>query len=600
LKKIPLLYIFFSRKIKIHAIFLQKVNNNRGMVHSKKSKHAIMDDDCKKNNFTHEELEKINQQEASFFLNQKIPIQNLENSAFNPLKWPQNTQIQTLWRKMAPPLPFTEEEAFFLKKYSESQDMIQTDVEIQRENDVQKKISQEHLHHEFFHFFTSPKKQFNQKNALHTEPVEKDPHHKSINQKKKIIHPRKNNTHSHENDKKNDFSVLNHSQTLSSYDIFSKKNIHEACHFSFQDSKKEFDPSLHVNTEASHLKSNLNIVPTSHVDSETSQFIKFLSSDIIASHGSTEALKINDEKSLKKIILPQEIQNPIHHTNDLNTKEPVFQIDMASKTEHHLQPMIQSPIRLQHSKKKSLKENQKIQQKETLKMIPLPCNQNYLEEFFYGHRQRLRQRFLASSEALLDYELLEMLLCLAQPRGDMKPLAKTLMKHFGGLPQIFSAEIVSLKHIKGLGNASLVAFKVIIEILRRFLKEELKKQPLLNNVEKVLEYCYVIMAYLEIEQFRILFLDRKNHLIQDIVHQEGTLDRTALYPRELIKMALALNAGGLILVHNHPSGDPTPSTADIQATTMIKSALLQVEIHLLDHLIIAKHGTFSFRDGGLI
>lgn len=220
---------------------------------------------------------------------------------------------------------------------------------------------------------------------------------------------------------------------------------------------------------------------------------------------------------------------------------------------------------------------------------------------YMGHRKRLKQRFLqGGNENVPDYELLELLLFLAQPRGDMKPLAKALLEECGSFAAVIAATPEKLKRIKGMGLSSIVALKTIQEGVRRVLREELREQPLLNSTEKVAEYCHALMAHLEIEQFRILFLDRKNYLIADEVQQTGTLDHTPLYPREVVRRALDLSAGALIMVHNHPTGDPTPSTADIEVTKNLQLAAQQLEIRVLDHFIIGKYGHISFREKGLL
>jgi DNA repair protein RadC len=221
---------------------------------------------------------------------------------------------------------------------------------------------------------------------------------------------------------------------------------------------------------------------------------------------------------------------------------------------------------------------------------------------YLGHRKRLKERFLkGEAHGMPDYEVLELLLFLAQPRGDLKPLAKALLEACGGS---FAAVIASspekLMKIKGMGESSVVALKAVQEGVCRSLREELRQQPLLNSSEKVINYCHAVMAHLEIEQFRLLFLDRKNFLIVDEVQQKGTIDHTPLYPREVVKRALELGACGLIMVHNHPTGDPTPSQADVNVTRNLNEAAKQLEIRLLDHLIIGKYGHTSFREKGLL
>lgn len=251
-------------------------------------------------------------------------------------------------------------------------------------------------------------------------------------------------------------------------------------------------------------------------------------------------------------------------------------------------------------------ETQKNRSLEPLRIIKTPAAksksepQKIQQKDHIGHRQRLRKRFIQAPEGLLDYELLELLLFGVNPRGDTKPQAKAFLKHFGDLPSLFAAESSALNAMPGLGEAGLVTLKLIPELLRRILSAQARHQPLLHTSEKVVEYCRATMAHLSIEQFRILFMDRKHYLISDEIMHSGTLDRTALYPRETLKKALALHAGGVILIHNHPSGDCTPSSADIQLTQSIQQALKTIEVHLLDHIIVAKYGFFSFREKGLL
>lgn len=210
---------------------------------------------------------------------------------------------------------------------------------------------------------------------------------------------------------------------------------------------------------------------------------------------------------------------------------------------------------------------------------------------YHGHRQRLKERFLKNPSVLPDYELLELILYLVYPRQDVKPKAKTLLEEHGSLSHV----------IQKVSSSSLAfVFQLINEVAKRLLREDLKKGPLLNSAHKVVEYCHLYMAHLTIEQFHLFFLDRKYFLIRDEVHQGGTLDQVPLYPREVLKRALELNAAHLIMVHNHPSGDPTPSTADIEMTQHLKTSLLPFSIRVVDHFIIGRQGYFSFREHGLM
>lgn len=217
-----------------------------------------------------------------------------------------------------------------------------------------------------------------------------------------------------------------------------------------------------------------------------------------------------------------------------------------------------------------------------------------------GHRSRLRERFAKAPESLPDYELLELLLFLALPRQDVKPLAKKLLKQFKTLNHIVCTELTALTNIQGLGHSTALVIKVVHEFLARINKEELKAQPLLNSQSQVVNYLKVAMAYLHTEQFRVLFLNKKYYLILDEVQQKGTLDQVALYCREIIRRAIEIGASSIILVHNHPTGDPTPSKADIDSTLLLKQAGEHMDVQLLDHIVIGKFGFVSMHDLGII
>jgi DNA repair protein RadC len=218
-----------------------------------------------------------------------------------------------------------------------------------------------------------------------------------------------------------------------------------------------------------------------------------------------------------------------------------------------------------------------------------------------GHRKRLRERFLKGGEkAFPDYELLELLLCSVIPRGDVKPLAKILLSECGSFSGILQADIEKLKSIPGIGESSITTLKVIHEVACRFIREEAISQPILQSWQGVIEYCGARMSHLNVEQFRLLFLDQKNKIIADEVQQQGTIDRTPIYPREVVKRTLELGAAKLIMVHNHPSGDPTPSQADIDITQKIIKAAKELDIQVLDHLIIGRFGHISLREKRLI
>ena len=214
-----------------------------------------------------------------------------------------------------------------------------------------------------------------------------------------------------------------------------------------------------------------------------------------------------------------------------------------------------------------------------------------------GHRQRVRERFLKlGGEALEDYELLELALQLVIPRRDTKALAKVLLREFGSFSGVFNAEEARLNKVNGLGPTSIAHLKVIQSVAARFGRDRIAfEQPILASWSQLVDYCRAQMAFQPIEQFRVLFLDKKNRLIVDEVQQTGTVDHTPVYPREVIKRALELSATAIILVHNHPSGDPAPSAADIRMTKAIADVGTPLGITLHDHLIVGKTGHASLR-----
>jgi DNA repair protein RadC len=219
---------------------------------------------------------------------------------------------------------------------------------------------------------------------------------------------------------------------------------------------------------------------------------------------------------------------------------------------------------------------------------------------YYGHRRRLRERMIAAgAESLPDYELLEMLLFAANPQGDVKPVAKSLLAHFGGFGEVLSADPDALSEA-GLGLAGIAAIKSVREAALRLIRLELQERPVVNSWDKLIDYCNAQVAHNKVEEFHILFLDRKNVLIKHERQQRGTIDHTPVYPREVVKRALDLGAAAMILVHNHPSGDPAPSKADIAVTQDIKKAAAPLGVALHDHIIIGRNGHTSLRDLGLI
>ncbi|MFC5585824.1 DNA repair protein RadC [Nitratireductor kimnyeongensis] len=224
-----------------------------------------------------------------------------------------------------------------------------------------------------------------------------------------------------------------------------------------------------------------------------------------------------------------------------------------------------------------------------------------MKPHYHGHRDRLRQRFgEAGSTALSDYELLELFLFRSIPRADTKGPAKALLARFGSLPEIFGASERLLQEVDGIGEAAARDIKVAAALAQRMLKADLRNRQLLTSWSQVIEYCTAVMAHEDREQFRVLFLDKKNQLIADEVQQTGTVDHTPVYPRELVRRALELAATAVILVHNHPSGDPTPSRADIDMTKTIVDTAKPMGITVHDHIIIGKKGHASFKGLQLI
>jgi DNA repair protein RadC len=220
---------------------------------------------------------------------------------------------------------------------------------------------------------------------------------------------------------------------------------------------------------------------------------------------------------------------------------------------------------------------------------------------YHGHRQRLRERFRATGgDGMPDYELLEMLLAMAIPRRDVKPLAKALLARFGSFAAVISAEPEKLETVTGMGETSVSALRLVRAAAVRLLKQEVMGRDAISSWDRLLDYCRAAMAHEPVEQLRLLFLDRKNALIADEVQQRGTVDHTPLYVREVVKRALDLGASALILVHNHPSGDPTPSRGDIDMTRQVKEALEKIGITLHDHVVIGRSGHTSFRATGLL
>jgi DNA repair protein RadC len=215
---------------------------------------------------------------------------------------------------------------------------------------------------------------------------------------------------------------------------------------------------------------------------------------------------------------------------------------------------------------------------------------------YVGHRQRLRERFMkGGADALPDYELLELVLFSALRRRDTKELAKRLIARFGSFAEVINAPEPRLAEVKDVGDAVIAALKLVRAAALRLMSGELMERPVLASWAQVLHYCRAAMGFEAREQFRILFLDKRNCLIADEVQQEGTVDHTPVYVREVVKRALELSATAIVLVHNHPSGDPTPSRADIEMTRQIVEAAKPLGLVVHDHIIVARQGHVSFK-----
>jgi len=229
---------------------------------------------------------------------------------------------------------------------------------------------------------------------------------------------------------------------------------------------------------------------------------------------------------------------------------------------------------------------------------PLPAAD---DKHYHGHRERLRTRFRDNGDtALADYEILELLLFRLIPRRDTKPIAKALLDRFGTLSGVFGATPALLQEVKGIGEAVALDLKLVSAVAQRTLKSEIRNKTVLSSWSSLIQYCHAAMAHEPREQFRILFLDKRNTLIADEVQGHGTVDHTPVYPREVVRRALELSATALILVHNHPSGDPTPSRADIDMTKTIVETARPLGITVHDHIIIGKDGHASLKGLRLI
>ncbi len=230
---------------------------------------------------------------------------------------------------------------------------------------------------------------------------------------------------------------------------------------------------------------------------------------------------------------------------------------------------------------------------------PLPTGR--LPSYIKDHRKRLRERFISGgSGAMPDYELLELVLFRSIPRQDVKPLARLLMDTFGDFNRVLTAPEERLRQIKGVGETVITDLKILEACAHRMARARVMQRHVISGWDALLDYCHTTMAHREIEQFRVFYLDRKNVMIADEEQAKGTVDHVPVYPREVAKRALELNASALILVHNHPSGDPTPSQSDIDMTNRIQNACTALGLTLHDHLIIGKSTELSFRSEGYL
>lgn len=230
---------------------------------------------------------------------------------------------------------------------------------------------------------------------------------------------------------------------------------------------------------------------------------------------------------------------------------------------------------------------------------PIPSGR--LPSYIRDHRKRLRERFMEGGAAAMpDYELLELVLFRSIPRQDVKPLARLLLDTFGDFNRVLTAPVERLKEAKGVGDAVITDLKILEATAHRMARARVMQRQVISSWDALLDYCHTTMAHRETEQFRVFYLDRKNVLIADEEQARGTVDHVPVYPREVAKRALELNASALILVHNHPSGDPTPSQSDMDMTNKIHRACVALGLTLHDHLIIGKSNELSFRAEGYL
>ena len=231
----------------------------------------------------------------------------------------------------------------------------------------------------------------------------------------------------------------------------------------------------------------------------------------------------------------------------------------------------------------------------------IPGQRGRMPSYITDHRKRLRERFMkGGAQALPDYELLELVLFRAIPRQDVKPLARRLLDKFGDFNGVISAPANRLREQHGVGEAVIQELKIVEAAAQRLARSRVMDRHVVSSWQQLIDYCHTTMAHRETEQFRVLYLDRKNVLIADEAQGQGTVDHVPVYPREVVKRALELNASALILVHNHPSGDPTPSESDIEMTQRVEAAARALSVTLHDHIIVGKSRELSFRAQGLL
>ena len=220
---------------------------------------------------------------------------------------------------------------------------------------------------------------------------------------------------------------------------------------------------------------------------------------------------------------------------------------------------------------------------------------------YLGHRERLRKKLLDyGDEVFEDYELLELLLTIIIPRKDVKPLAKELLKKFGSFSNVINASPYELKEINGIGDFAVAGFKIIKASTTKILKDKVEEDTIISNWPELINYCQANIGNKKTEEFHVLYLNTKYHLIKDETHSTGTINTSSVYPREILKKVLDLGASSIIIVHNHPTGDTTPSNADINITKKIQNVLKTIDVPLHDHLIVGKGNCFSFKSFGIL